>query len=105
MHRFAPACLDAFLYDRGAAAIAGHCPTRHWRAESQALKTTVVGRTCRTATAKERDMSSTSRGASAAQGEAKPAPAGPRDLGPMPVWDLSDLYPGPNSKAVQGDLK
>src|SRR5262245_58320945 len=29
----------------------------------------------------------------------------PIDLGPMPVWDLADLYPGPASKAVQGDLE
>jgi oligoendopeptidase F len=27
------------------------------------------------------------------------------DLGPMPVWDLSDLYPAPTSQAVQDDLK
>lgn len=26
------------------------------------------------------------------------------DLGPMPVWDLGDLYPGPRSKAVEADL-
>src|SRR6185503_1542963 len=32
----------------------------------------------------------------------KPVPA--KDLGPMPVWDLADLYPAPDSKAVQGDL-
>ena len=32
--------------------------------------------------------------------------ASPRatDLGPMPVWDLHDLYPGPASKEVQDDL-
>jgi len=33
----------------------------------------------------------------------KPVPA--KDLGPMPVWDLADLYPAPDSKAVQGDLE
>jgi oligoendopeptidase F len=33
------------------------------------------------------------------------APAPPGDLGPMPAWDLSDLYPGIGSKAVQADLK
>jgi oligoendopeptidase F len=27
------------------------------------------------------------------------------DLGPMPVWNLDDLYPSPDSEAVQGDLK
>jgi oligoendopeptidase F len=27
------------------------------------------------------------------------------NLGAMPVWDLSDLYPGPNSPAVQRDLE
>jgi oligoendopeptidase F len=34
----------------------------------------------------------------------QPAPAKP-DLGPMPVWDLRDLYPGPQSEAVQADLE
>ena len=29
----------------------------------------------------------------------------PADLGPMPVWDLRDLYPGPQSKEVEADLK
>ena len=28
-----------------------------------------------------------------------------RALGPMPVWNLGDLYPAPNSQAVQADLK
>ena len=27
-----------------------------------------------------------------------------RDLGPMPVWNLDDLYPGPDCEAVQRDL-
>src|SRR5262249_17237062 len=27
------------------------------------------------------------------------------DLGPMPVWDLRDLYPGPQSEEVQADLR
>ena len=27
------------------------------------------------------------------------------DLGPMPVWNLADLYPGPQSKDVASDLK
>ena len=34
------------------------------------------------------------------QGAAKPI-----DLGPMPVWDLGDLYPAPEAKAVQVDLE
>jgi oligoendopeptidase F len=34
----------------------------------------------------------------------QPAPAKP-DLGPMPVWDLRDLYPGPQSPEIDGDLK
>jgi oligoendopeptidase F len=29
----------------------------------------------------------------------------PADLGPMPVWDLADLYPGPQSKEVEADLR
>ncbi|MFZ1105344.1 MAG: M3 family oligoendopeptidase [Hyphomicrobiaceae bacterium] len=29
----------------------------------------------------------------------------PADLGPMPVWDLRDLYPGPQSREVEADLK
>jgi oligoendopeptidase F len=28
----------------------------------------------------------------------------PADLGPMPVWDLRDLYPGPQSREVEADL-
>ena len=28
-----------------------------------------------------------------------------QDLGSMPTWNLGDLYPSPNSKAVQADLK
>jgi oligoendopeptidase F len=35
----------------------------------------------------------------------QPAAAQPADLGPMPAWDLRDLYPGPQSEAVQADLK
>ncbi len=31
--------------------------------------------------------------------------AKPIDLGPMPAWDLGDLYPAPESKAVQADLE
>jgi oligoendopeptidase F len=26
------------------------------------------------------------------------------DLGPMPTWNLSDLYPAPNSKEFERDL-
>jgi len=29
----------------------------------------------------------------------------PVDLGPMPVWDLGDLYAGPQSEAVEADLR
>src|SRR5262249_36611648 len=29
----------------------------------------------------------------------------PADLGPMPVWDLRDLYPGPQSAEVAADLE
>ncbi|HEX5958151.1 MAG TPA: M3 family oligoendopeptidase [Hyphomicrobiaceae bacterium] len=32
------------------------------------------------------------------------APPQATDLGPMPVWDLRDLYPGPASPEVQADL-
>ncbi|MBO0766347.1 MAG: M3 family oligoendopeptidase [Hyphomicrobiaceae bacterium] len=34
----------------------------------------------------------------------QPAAPQPADLGPMPVWDLRDLYPGPQSDAVRADL-
>jgi hypothetical protein len=27
------------------------------------------------------------------------------DLGSLPTWDLSDLYPGPDSDALGGDLR
>jgi oligoendopeptidase F len=29
----------------------------------------------------------------------------PAELGPMPIWDLRDLYPSPQSEAVQADLE
>ncbi|MGH6959575.1 MAG: M3 family oligoendopeptidase [Dongiaceae bacterium] len=35
---------------------------------------------------------------------AKPAPAAAPDLGALPEWDLSDLYPGPQSAPLQADL-
>jgi oligoendopeptidase F len=36
----------------------------------------------------------------------RPAAASqPTDLGPMPVWNLSDLYPAPQSEEVQADLR
>jgi len=43
-------------------------------------------------------------------GRSKGNPAGPAGtpaggLGDMPVWDLRDLYPGPQSGAVEADLK
>ena len=34
-----------------------------------------------------------------------PPSAAAVELGPMPVWDLSDLYPGPDSPNVRGDLE
>jgi oligoendopeptidase F len=36
---------------------------------------------------------------------ARRAPVPTPDLGPMPTWNLGDLYPGPSSEAVQADLK
>ena len=36
---------------------------------------------------------------------AQRASAARPDLGPMPVWNLGDLYPSPNSKEVHADLK
>ena len=51
-------------------------------------------------------MSEKSRGAKRPQrGSARRAAGKPRDLGPMPIWDLGDLYPGPKSKAVAADLE
>lgn len=35
---------------------------------------------------------------------AAPAPASAPDLGRLPTWDLSDLYPGPDSPALARDL-
>jgi oligoendopeptidase F len=34
-----------------------------------------------------------------------PPSAAAVELGPMPVWDLSDLYPGPDSPKMRGDLE
>ena len=45
-------------------------------------------------------MNQTSAGAGKVEG----ALAEARELGPMPVWNLDDLYPGPRSEAVQADL-
>ena len=39
------------------------------------------------------------------EGSARQAPARSDDLGPMPVWNLGDLYPSTSSPAVQADLK
>ncbi len=50
-------------------------------------------------------MSSKSRSGQASREAATPASAKPRELGPMPTWNLADLYAGPRSKAVQADLK
>jgi oligoendopeptidase F len=41
----------------------------------------------------------------ALQGAPGSAASEPIDLGPMPVWDLTDLYLGRQSKAVQDDLE
>ena len=38
------------------------------------------------------------------QGVRQTAASQRADLGPMPVWDLGDLYPGPQSDAVPADL-
>ena len=38
------------------------------------------------------------------QGVRQTAASQRADLGPMPVWDLGDLYPGPQSDAVAADL-
>src|SRR5262245_58632147 len=35
---------------------------------------------------------------------ARQAPAALPDLGPMPVWDLTDLYPAPDAKEFRTDL-
>jgi oligoendopeptidase F len=39
------------------------------------------------------------------QGAAKPDPAKGPGLGPMPVWNLADLYSDPKSETVEADLK
>src|SRR5262245_22224415 len=48
---------------------------------------------------KEDRMSATSE-----QSLPQSAPVKP-DLGQMPVWDLRDLYPAPQSPEIEGDLK
>ncbi len=51
-------------------------------------------------------MSEMNRGASPLrQAPTERASAKAQDLGPMPIWNLADLYPSPKSKAVQADLK
>ncbi|MGH6980464.1 MAG: M3 family oligoendopeptidase, partial [Stellaceae bacterium] len=35
---------------------------------------------------------------------AQAKPAEKQDLGPLPEWDLSDLYPGPDSPVLTSDL-
>jgi len=49
-------------------------------------------------------MDHTSPATRATPGERGPATAAASDLGRMPVWDLSDLYPGIKSAAVEADL-
>src|SRR5262245_60330163 len=39
------------------------------------------------------------------QGARQTAASEPVDLGPMPVWNLADLYPSPQSAEIQADLK
>jgi len=50
-------------------------------------------------------MSGGNRYANAAPQTTGSEPGKPIDLGPMPTWNLADLYAGPNSKAVQADLE
>src|SRR5690349_12626604 len=51
-------------------------------------------------------MSEMDRGASPLrQAPTERASAKAQELGPMPIWNLADLYPSPKSKAVQADLK
>jgi oligoendopeptidase F len=38
------------------------------------------------------------------QGSRQTAVSPPTDLGPMPVWNLADLYPGPRSEEIEADL-
>jgi oligoendopeptidase F len=50
-------------------------------------------------------MSEMNRGANPLrQAPTERASAKAQDLGPMPIWNLADLYPSPTSKAVQADL-
>jgi oligoendopeptidase F len=50
-------------------------------------------------------MNGIDEAALALKGEPGWAASEPIDLGPMPVWDLTDLYLGRQSKAVQDDLE
>ena len=50
-------------------------------------------------------MNGIDEAALALQGAPGWAASEPIDLGPMPVWDLTDLYLGRQSKAVQDDLE
>jgi oligoendopeptidase F len=50
-------------------------------------------------------MSKTIPGGSPLRAAGERAAAKARDLGPMPVWDLGDLYASPKAEAVQADLK
>src|SRR5437588_10450979 len=51
-------------------------------------------------------MSEMNRGASPLrQAPTESASAKVQELGPMPIWNLADLYPNPKSKALQADLK
>jgi oligoendopeptidase F len=51
-------------------------------------------------------MSSKNRtGQASSEAAVATVPGAQPDLGPMPTWNLADLYPGPTSPAVEADLK
>src|SRR5256885_7920007 len=50
-------------------------------------------------------MSEKTLGASPLRAVSERAAAGAGDSGPMPVWDLGDLYASPKAEAVGADLK
>ena len=74
------------------------CP-REWRADRQATSE-ASGLTNRYGGA---GMST--RSGKTGKPEAGRRPPADGDLGPMPVWNLADLYPGPESEAVRADLE
>jgi oligoendopeptidase F len=56
-------------------------------------------------TGAETTMGRVARGLEASMARAAEAPANAPALGPMPEWDLSDLYPSPKSGRVAEDLE